>query len=323
MQTSAVSSSLEVASWFLSRAQDEGQLLEHEKLQYLLFLSQFHYLSTHPNVLLMPSLFIQERHSCFEPNIACLHQSGLLTDFPIRFDKEISNFLGSLIGIMVVVVFLLITGLFLWVFQSDFNVMTFGYANLDSLFILAPWVFLFLVPAVTMRSFAEERRTGTIEMLLTKPLSDWQIVTGKYFAGVVLVIIALLPTLIYYISIYQLSLPVGNVDNGGFWGSYIGLFFLSATFVSIGLFCSSVTNNQILAFILSVFLCGFLYLGFDLIYSMALFGKVDLFIQQLGMANHYSSMSRGVIDTRDLIYFLSVIVLFLSLTKLTLSIRKW
>lgn len=239
------------------------------------------------------------------------------------FKKEISNFLGSLIGIMVVVVFLLITGLFLWVFQSDFNVMTFGYANLDSLFILAPWVFLFLVPAVTMRSFAEERRTGTIEMLLTKPLSDWQIVTGKYFAGVVLVIIALLPTLIYYISIYQLSLPVGNVDNGGLWGSYIGLFFLSATFVSIGLFCSSVTNNQILAFILSVFLCGFLYLGFDLIYSMALFGKVDLFIQQLGMANHYSSMSRGVIDTRDLIYFLSVIVLFLSLTKLTLSIRKW
>lgn len=239
------------------------------------------------------------------------------------FKKEISNFLGSLIGIMVVVVFLLITGLFLWVFQSDFNVMTFGYANLDSLFILAPWVFLFLVPAVTMRSFAEERRTGTIEMLLTKPLSDWQIVTGKYFAGVVLVIIALLPTLIYYISIYQLSLPVGNVDNGGFWGSYIGLFFLSATFVSIGLFCSSVTNNQILAFILSVFLCGFLYLGFDLIYSMALFGKVDLFIQQLGMANHYSSMSRGIIDTRDLIYFLSVIVLFLSLTKLTLSIRKW
>ncbi len=239
------------------------------------------------------------------------------------FKKEISNFLGSLIGIMVVVVFLLITGLFLWVFQSDFNVMTFGYANLDSLFILAPWVFLFLVPAVTMRSFAEERRTGTIEMLLTKPLSDWQIVTGKYFAGVVLVIMALLPTLIYYISVYQLSLPVGNVDNGGFWGSYIGLFFLSATFVSIGLFCSSVTNNQILAFILSVFLCGFLYLGFDLIYSMALFGKVDLFIQQLGMANHYSSMSRGVIDTRDLIYFLSVIVLFLSLTKLTLSIRKW
>jgi len=239
------------------------------------------------------------------------------------FKKEINNFLNSLIGIMVVVVFLLITGLFLWVFRSDFNIMSYGYANLDSLFILAPWVFLFLVPAVTMRFFAEERRTGTIEMLLTKPLSDWQIVGAKYLAGVTLVLLALIPTLIYYASVSNLAMPVGNIDHGGIWGSYIGLFFLSATFVSIGIFSSSITNNQILAFILSVFLCGFLYIGFDLIYSMALFGKVDLFIQQLGMAAHYSSMSRGVIDTRDLIYFLSVIVLFLSLTKLTLSSRKW
>lgn len=239
------------------------------------------------------------------------------------FRKEISNFLSSLIGIMVVVVFLLITGLFLWVFKSDFNIMTFGYATLDSLFILAPWVFLFLVPAVTMRSFAEERRTGTIEMLLTKPLSDWQIVGAKYLAGVVLVILALVPTFIYYVSVSQLAMPVGNIDHGGIWGSYIGLFFLSATFVSIGVFCSSITNNQILAFILSVFLCGFLYIGFEFIYSMALFGKVDLFIQQLGMSAHYSSMSRGVIDTRDLIYFISVIVLFLSMTKITLSSRKW
>jgi len=239
------------------------------------------------------------------------------------FRKEISNFLSSLIGIMVVVVFLLITGLFLWVFKSDFNIMTFGYATLDSLFILAPWVFLFLVPAVTMRSFAEERRTGTIEMLLTKPLSDWQIVGAKYLAGVALVILALIPTFIYYISVSRLAMPAGNIDHGGIWGSYIGLFFLSATFVSIGIFCSSITNNQILAFILSVFLCGFLYIGFEFIYSLALFGKVDLFIQQLGMSAHYSSMSRGVIDTRDLIYFLSVIVLFLSMTKITLSSRKW
>ena len=239
------------------------------------------------------------------------------------FRKEINNFLSSLIGIMVVVVFLLITGLFLWVFKSDFNIMTYGYATLDSLFILAPWVFLFLVPAVTMRSFAEERRTGTIEMLLTKPLSDWQIVGAKYLAGVALVILALIPTFIYYISVSQLAVPAGNIDHGGIWGSYIGLFFLSATFVSIGIFCSSITNNQILAFILAVFLCGFFYIGFDMIYSMALFGRIDLFIQQLGMSAHYSSMSRGVIDTRDLLYFLSVIVLFLSLTKLTLSSRKW
>ena len=239
------------------------------------------------------------------------------------FRKEINNFLSSLIGIMVVVVFLLITGLFLWVFRSDFNIMAYGYANLDSLFILAPWVFLFLVPAVTMRFFAEEKRTGTIEMLLTKPLSDWQIVCAKYLAGIALVLLALIPTLIYYISVSQLAMPVGNVDHGGIWGSYIGLFFLSSAFVSIGVFCSSITNNQILAFILSVFLCGFLFIGFEFIYSMSLFGKVDLFIQQLGMSAHYSSMSRGVIDTRDLIYFLSVIVLFLSLTKLTLSSRKW
>lgn len=239
------------------------------------------------------------------------------------FKKEISNFLNSLIGIMVIVIFLLITGLFLWVFQSDFNIMTFGYANLDSLFILAPWVFLFLVPAVTMRSFAEEKRTGTIEMLFTKPLSDWQIVLGKYMACVALVLLALIPTLIYFFSVYRLSLPVGNVDSGGIWGSYIGLFFLSSAFVSIGLFSSSLTNNQILAFLLSVFLCGFMYIGFDMIYSMALFGQVDLFIQQLGMSSHYSSLSRGVIDTRDILYFISVIVLFLSMTKLVLSSRKW
>lgn len=224
---------------------------------------------------------------------------------------------------MVVVVFLLITGLFLWVFQSDFNIMSFGYANLDSLFILAPWVFLFLVPAITMRSFAEEKRTGTIEMLFTKPLSDWQIVMAKYFAGVILVLLALLPTLVYFFSVYRLSMPVGNVDSGGIWGSYIGLFFLSAAFVSIGLFCSSVTNNQILAFLLSVFLCGFLYIGFDMIYSLALFGKVDLFIQDLGMSAHYGSLSRGVVDTRDILYFISVIVVFLSTTKLVLSSRKW
>ncbi|MGN0033458.1 MAG: gliding motility-associated ABC transporter permease subunit GldF [Candidatus Limimorpha sp.] len=239
------------------------------------------------------------------------------------FRKEISSFLSSLIGITVVVVFLLITGLFLWVFKSDFNILSYGYATLDSLFILAPWVFLFLVPAVTMRSFAEERRTGTIEMILTKPLSDWQIIGAKYLAGIALVILTLIPTFIYYISVSNLAMPAGNIDHGGIWGSYIGLFFLSAAFVSIGIFCSSITSNQILAFILSVFLCGFLYIGFDLIYSLALFGKVDLFIQQLGMSAHYSSMSRGVIDTRDLIYFVSVIALFLSLTKLTLSSRKW
>ena len=239
------------------------------------------------------------------------------------FKKEISNFLSSLIGIMVIVVFLLITGLFLWVFQSDFNLLTYGYANLDGLFILAPWVFLFLVPAVTMRSFAEENRTGTIEMLLTKPLSDWQILFAKFLASVALVLLSLIPTAVYYFSVYRLGFPMGNLDSGSILGSYIGLFLLSSSFVSIGVFCSSVTNNQILAFILSVFLCGFIYIGFEFIYSLSLFGPIDLFIQRLGMAAHYSSISRGVVDTRDILYFLSVMALFLSTTKLVLASRKW
>lgn len=239
------------------------------------------------------------------------------------YKKEISNFISSLIGIMVIVVFLLITGLFLWVFQSDFNLLSYGYANLDGLFILAPWVFLFLVPAITMRSFAEENRTGTIEMLLTKPLSDSQIIMAKFLAGVTLVLLSLLPTAVYYYSVYRLGLPMGNLDTGGILGSYIGLFLLSSSFVAIGVFCSSVTNNQILAFILSVFLCGFIYIAFDFIFSLSLFGAIDLFIQRLGMASHYSSLSRGVIDTRDILYFLSVIALFLSMTKLVLASRKW
>ena len=239
------------------------------------------------------------------------------------FKKEISNFLSSLIGIMVIVVFLLITGLFLWVFQSDFNLLTFGYANLDGLFILAPWVFLFLVPAVTMRSFAEENRTGTIEMLATKPLSEWQIIWAKFLASVALVLLALIPTLVYYFSVYRLGFPMGNLDTGGIMGSYIGLFLLSASFVSIGIFCSSITNNQILAFILSVFLCGFMYIGFEMIYSLSLFGPIDLFIQRLGMAAHYGSISRGVVDTRDVLYFLSVMAIFLCMTKLVLASRKW
>ena len=239
------------------------------------------------------------------------------------FKKEISNFLSSLIGIMVIVVFLLITGLFLWVFKSDFNLLSYGYANLDGLFILAPWVFLFLVPAVTMRSFAEENRTGTIEMLLTKPLSDWQIIMAKFLASVALVLLALIPPGVYYFSVYRLGFPMGNLDSGSILGSYIGLFLLSASFISIGIFCSSVTNNQILAFILSVFLCGFIYIGFEFIYSLSLFGPIDLFIQRLGIASHYSSISRGVVDTRDILYFLSVMALFLSSTKLVLASRKW
>jgi ABC-2 type transport system permease protein len=237
--------------------------------------------------------------------------------------KEIGSFLSSLIGYVAVGVFLLINGLFLWIFPLEYNLLDYGYANLDGLFMLAPFVFLFLIPAITMRSFADERKIGTIEMLLTKPLSDLQIILAKFLAGVVLVIFALLPTLIYFYTMYQLGMPKGNIDTGGMWGSYIGLLFLGAAFTSIGVFCSSLTDNSIVAFVLSVFISGFMYLGFEFIYTLSLFGKFDLFIKALGINDHFVSMSRGVIDTRDLIYYLSVITIFILLTKIKLQSRKW
>jgi ABC-2 type transport system permease protein len=237
--------------------------------------------------------------------------------------KEISSFLSSLIGYIVITVFLLINGLFLWVFQGDFNILDFGYANLDGLFMIAPFVFLFLIPAITMRLFAEEKRTGTMELLLTKPLTEFEIVMAKFLSGLILVIFSLLPTLVYFFSVYQLGLPKGNIDLGGTWGSYAGLLFLGASFVAIGMFASTITDNQIISFIVAVFLCGFLYIGFDFIYSFALFGKVDLLIKSLGMNDHYQSMSRGVLDTRDMIYFLGLISLFILLSRYSIERRKW
>jgi len=239
------------------------------------------------------------------------------------FKREIKNFLSSLIGYIVITVFLLINSLFLWVFPMDFNILENGYANIDGFFVLGPFVFLFLIPAITMRSFAEEKRSGTIEMLLTKPLTDLQIIFSKYFAGLVLVVFSILPTLIYYISVYKLGSTPGNLDAGGTWGSYIGLLFLGAAFVSIGIFASSLTDNQIISFIVSLFLCGFVYIGFEFIYSLDIFGKYALFVQSLGISFHYSSMSRGIIDTRDVIYFLGLIAVFIILSKISLESRKW
>ncbi len=239
------------------------------------------------------------------------------------FKKEVSSFLNSLIGFIVIIVFLLINGLFLWVIPSDSNILDYGYAGLDGLFMIAPFVFLFLIPAITMRLFADEKKSGTIEILLTKPLTDLQIILAKFFASVVLVVLSLLPTFIYFYSVYHLGLPIGNIDMGGTWGSYIGLLLLGAAFASIGLFSSSITDNQIVSFIVSVFLCGTIYIGFELIYSLELFGKFDLLIKMMGISHHYSSISRGVIDTRDIIYYLSIITLFILLTKLSLQSRKW
>jgi ABC-2 type transport system permease protein len=239
------------------------------------------------------------------------------------FKKEINGFLNSLIGYIVIVVFLLVTGLFLWVFPVEFNILDFGYASIDGLFVLAPFVFLFLIPAITMRSFAEEKKSGTLELLMTQPLTDLQVILAKYFAGIVLVLFSLVPTLIYYYTVFRLGFPPGNIDSGGMWGSYMGLFCLGSAFVAIGIFASSVSDNQIVSFVIAIFLSAFLFMGFELIYTFILSGRIGLMVQSLGLNAHYSSMSRGVIDTRDVLYFISVTALFILLTKLSLESRKW
>lgn len=239
------------------------------------------------------------------------------------YKKEINSFLNSILGYIVIIVFLIVNGLFLWVFPMETNILDFGYANMDGLFLLAPFVFLFLIPAVTMRFFADEKKSGTIELLMTKPLTDLQVIFAKYLAGLTLVLISLIPTLIYFISVYQLGFPTGNMDVGGTWGSFIGLFFLGASFVAIGLFASSLTDNQIISFILAALISGFIYIGFEFIYNLDLLGNIDLFIKSLGISSHYSYISKGVIDTRDLLYFLSLISLFIIFTKISLESRKW
>lgn len=242
------------------------------------------------------------------------------------FLKEIRGFLSSLIGYITIAVFITGIGTFMWLAPNESagsNVLENGFANIDPLFILAPWIYLFLIPAITMRSFSEEKKTGTIELLLTRPLTELQIVLAKYFAGVVLVLVSLLPTLIYYYSVYQLGSPKGNIDVGGMWGSYIGLLFLGAGFVSVGVFASSISENQVVAFIMAFLLCFITYIGFDFISVAGVFGKYDALVKNLGMNAHYVSMSRGVIDTRDVIYFISIIAFFNLLSKIVLESRKW
>jgi len=239
------------------------------------------------------------------------------------FKKEVNLFLSSLIGYIAIGVFLIATGLFLWVFP-DYSVINYGFADLGSFFRMAPYVFLFLIPAITMRTFAEETQTGTMELLTTRPISDWEIILGKYFASVFLVLLSILPTLIYYYSVYELGLPKGNLDIGATWGSYLGLVGLGAVFVAIGVFCSSLTNNQIIAFLLGLFLCGFFYDAFASLARLPMFyGSSDSVVEALGISYHYASISRGLIDSRDVIYFISMIVAFLSCTKFAMERRKW
>lgn len=237
--------------------------------------------------------------------------------------KEINTFFSSLIGYVVIGVFLLFMGLMLWVFP-DYSLLKYSVASLDALFEIAPLIFLFLIPAITMRSFSEEKQTGTIELLVTRPLQDWEIVLGKFFACWLLVIFALLPTLLYYYTMHELGAPKGNLDIGAIAGSYFGLMLLAAAFVAIGIFASSITNNQIIAFILSLFCCFLFYWGFDYLSRLPVFlGKTDDIVQMIGIDYHYQSVSRGLLDSRDLIYFFTLTGVFLYGSQVALESRKW
>lgn len=236
--------------------------------------------------------------------------------------KEFNVFLNSLIAYIVIGVFLTGIGLLMWVFPET-SVLDYGYAQMDTLFALGPYVFIFLVPAITMRSFAEEKKAGTIELLITKPLTDWEIIFGKFLACFLLVIVSVLPTLIYYFSVYALGNPVGNIDTPGIIGSYLGLILLGGVFCSIGVMASSLTSNQIISFILAAFLCFIFFSGLDSLAALNVWSEHSLFIKQLGLLYHYDSLSKGVIDSRDLIYFISVAALMLLITRIIVGARSW
>jgi len=233
--------------------------------------------------------------------------------------KELSRFFSSLTGYIAIIIFLIANSLFLWVFPGEYNVLDSGYSGLDTLFFIAPWVFLFLVPAVTMQLFAEEKSSGTLEIIYTSPLNELQIVLAKYFAGITLVIFSILPSLVYFVTVGMLGSPEWNLDTGAFWGSFIGLFFLSSVYVAIGVFASSVSDNQIVSFLLAMIISFFIYIGFEAISEFEIWGNLGDIINLLGINAHYKSMSRGVIDSRDLIYFISVSLLFTISAKHILS----
>lgn len=237
------------------------------------------------------------------------------------FLKEVNEFLDSLIAYVVIGVFLIGIGLLMWFFPET-NVLDYGYASMETLFTLGPYVFMFLIPAITMKSFAEEKRNGTIELLQTLPFKDSQIILGKFFAGFFLVIFSILPTLIYYYSLSKLGNPEGNLDTPGIIGSYIGLVLLGGVFTAIGIFASALTGSQIVSFILAAFLCFFLYTGFDSLAAIDSWTAWSYYIAEVGILAHYTSLSRGLLDLSDLVYFVSLIAIMLLLTQLIMGWRK-
>ncbi|MCQ2252559.1 MAG: gliding motility-associated ABC transporter permease subunit GldF [Bacteroidales bacterium] len=246
------------------------------------------------------------------------------------FKKELSAFFSSITGYIVIFIFLLVNGLVLWVFRGNMNIIDSGFAYLDPLFQISPWVFLFLVPAITMRMISEELKTGTIDVLYTQPITDLQIVLAKYLAGLVLILISILPTVVYVWSVAALSaegqqtaagVTIAGVDYGETLGAYLGLFLLASVYCAIGIWASSLSDNQIVAFLLSVGICLFMYLGWDSVSGFI--GKHGLAVSNLGIDAHYRSISRGVIDTRDVVYFISANTLFIFLAQLKIQSRNW
>ncbi|MDT0688123.1 gliding motility-associated ABC transporter permease subunit GldF [Autumnicola psychrophila] len=237
-------------------------------------------------------------------------------------NKEIQSFFSSPIGYLVIGIFLVVCGLFLFVFSGEYNILDNGFADLKPFFNLAPWIFIFLIPAITMKSFSEEKKQGTMELLLTKPIGLWQLISGKYLGSLILMILAIVPSILYVITIYQLGNPVGNLDAGATLGSYIGLILLGGCYTAIGIFASSITKNQIVAFIVAVFLCFLCFFAFEGLAGYNFFGDATYGIEYLGLSYHYQSISRGVVDTRNIIYFFSFIILFLKLTQRSLKSIK-
>lgn len=235
----------------------------------------------------------------------------------VLIKKELFSFLASPIGYVAIGVFLIVNGLFLWILKNDFNILQAGFADLNSFFYLIPWVFLMLIPAVTMKMIADEYRLGTMEVLLSKPITTWQLIFGKYIAALILILISLAFTLVYIISIYYLANPIGNIDLGVIIGSYLGLLFLASAYISIGLYTSSLSQNQLIAFILGMLLSYFLFYGFEFIAEILSIENIN--IQTFGLFYHFKSISKGVIDSRDIIYFISVTFFFLYLTKINIS----
>jgi ABC-2 type transport system permease protein len=236
--------------------------------------------------------------------------------------KELNSFFSSPIAYLVIGVYLVLNGLFLWIFNGDFNILHAGFADLNSYFFLAPWIFIFLIPAITMRSFSDEINTGTIEILKTKPITNWQLILGKYLGSFILVLIAIIPTLVYVYSIYKLGNPVGNIHFGTTLGSFLGLLFLASSYTSIGIFASTISRNQIVSFIIGLSLCLIWYAGFEALSSISFNRNVNYTLQQFGMKEHFNSLSKGVIDSRDVVYFLSITFFFLYVTKLKIQYEK-